>query len=220
MASSSPWQWTDLIQPALTGLAALSGVYLGAWLTDRREARKETAKVGVERTYLVCLVAAHLDRLAGEAASVAYDDGTSYGEPAGENGCLEVTVSAPTFKPLDLEVDWKALPKDLMFAVLDLPRQLDAIGTALQDPGLDDPPYDDYFYERRRLFAQFSLRVDRLIRELRSLVDMPFEHVPKGQWSREEAMAEKVMEFQKIEARKRERQAKYLAEMNASDDLV
>lgn len=81
-------------------------------------------------------------------------------------------MTAPIFRPLELEVDWQVLPKGLMFSVLDLPRELDAIHSALQSPHLEDPPYDDDFYERRRLFAQFAVKVEHLVRELRSLLDV------------------------------------------------
>jgi hypothetical protein len=60
----------------------------------------------------------HLDRFANACLGVAHDDGTTYGAPAGKNGQHEVTVAAPEFKPLDIEVEWKVLPKDLMYDIL------------------------------------------------------------------------------------------------------
>jgi hypothetical protein len=87
------------------------------WLIDRSRRRKDTA-------YLAIIVVSHLDRLANGCLHVSHDDGTAYGQPAGRNGEENVTTTKePEFQPLDLDVEWKVLPQDLMYSILRFPDQ-------------------------------------------------------------------------------------------------
>ncbi|WP_157452290.1 hypothetical protein [Burkholderia pseudomallei] len=63
---------------------------------------------------MAIIVSAHLQRFVDGCVSVVDDDGTSYGQPAGECGYYEATVATPTFEPLTLAVNWKVLPPRLM----------------------------------------------------------------------------------------------------------
>lgn len=82
----------------------------------------------VKGTYLTILVASHLDSFANGCLRVALDDGTSEGRPAGNNGeYYQTTVSPPKFLPLAINVEWKVLPKDLMYAILQIPDKHEQI---------------------------------------------------------------------------------------------
>jgi hypothetical protein len=91
------WGFLSSVVPALSGLG---GVWLGGELTSRRERRRERDEAAKDLTYLAILVTAHLQRFVDECVSVVDDDGTSYGQPAGEGGYHEATVETPRFEPL------------------------------------------------------------------------------------------------------------------------
>src|SRR3546814_9621353 len=110
------------VGPSLISAASgLCGVWLGGQLTSKREAGREKDRERRESSYLAILVVAHLDRFVDGCVQVSFDDGTSEGRPAGKDGVYcEATVPPPSFDPLNLSVDWKVLPADLMYGILNL----------------------------------------------------------------------------------------------------
>lgn len=180
---------------AIIGAAAgIFGTLLGnsfvaikEWLVNRKKEERDSS-------YLAILVVSHLDRFANGCMHVAHDDGTEYGRPAGDGEYHKATVSAPDFLPLDIKVEWKVLPKDLMYDILQIPDKREHIENRIAGIWeLDDPPdYSEFFWARRRDYAELGLYVSAVAKRLRKHAGMPIEKSPPGEWSRDIAMQEMI----------------------------
>ncbi|SOZ05310.1 conserved hypothetical protein [Cupriavidus taiwanensis] len=179
--------WSSFLPSVITTLSGLGGVWLGARLTTRREELREAAKLERDARYLAILVVAHLDRLIDGCVAVVGDDGTSYGQPAGKDGTLMATVKTPSFDPLSLDVEWKALPADLMYGILSLPYNIEVLNHKISMTGeFDSPPdYSDFFWERQHGYADLGLKVLELAYALRQYIGLPVIVQPDGEWCRD-----------------------------------
>ncbi|MBS0455382.1 MAG: hypothetical protein JSS14_29130 [Proteobacteria bacterium] len=159
--------------PVVSAIAALGGVYLGNRLTIRREEKKEQRDRERSATFLAVQALAHLERFIAGCLSVAYDDGTEYGRPS--NGDYhQATVDPPSFEPDSLDVDWKSLPTELMYRILEIPYLLEQIQNRLSDERFDDPPdYHEYFLTRRMRYAELGLEVHATAEMLRGHARLP-----------------------------------------------
>lgn len=193
MASDPTSIWTGIISSVISAVAGLGGVALGAHLTGLREATREKERLQRESRYLVALIVAHLDRFATGCLAVAFDDGTSEGRPASEDGTeYEPTVELPTFDPLVLGVEWKVLPPELMFGILNLPGRLDRLRVRIAAAAeYDEPPlYREFFWTRRDGFAALGLEVSDLVRRLRLHAGAPVDAYEEGESSPEVLLQE------------------------------
>ncbi|AJW45477.1 Transmembrane protein [Ralstonia mannitolilytica] len=180
----------------ISAVAGISGVLLGnsfvaikEWLTSRSKRQKDTA-------YLTILVVSHLDRFANGCLHVALDDGTEYGRPAGRYEEEHVaTVKPPVFQPLDIDVEWKVLPQELMYPILRLPDQQEQIQNRLAGIAEFDDDYPDhteFFWARRRDYADLGLQTSDLARRLRKHAGMPVEEPKPGEWCRDEELRDVI----------------------------
>lgn len=161
--------------------AGITGVILGNSFVAIKEWWKDRKKDQRDSAYLAILVVSHLDRFASRCWHVALDDGMSEGRPAGGE-YHHVTVSAPEFLPLEIRVEWKVLPKDLMYDILQIPDKREHIENRLSGVWeFDDPPeYTDFFWTRQRDYAELGLHVSAVAKKLRIYADMPVEASPPG----------------------------------------
>lgn len=163
-----------VVQSLISAASGLFGVWFGGYLTNQREEKRQSVERQQAATYLATLVLAHLDRFIEDCVAVAYDDGTSEGQPAGGDGYHQATTSVPTFDPLGMNVDWKAISADIMYEILNLPHRSNELQRHLSDPGFDDPPdYWDYFWARQHEYAKLGLEVVALASRLRSWAELP-----------------------------------------------
>lgn len=166
----------SFLPSAISAASGLCGVWLGSWLTTRRDAERERGRIEKESKYLAILVLAHLDRFVRQCSEVSYDNGTIEGRPASDDGIYhEFTVPAPRFDPLDLKVDWKVLPADLMYDILDLPNKTEQLQDEVNGVREhDEPPdYTHTFWTRQHGFAELGLEVSALARRLRQHAGLP-----------------------------------------------
>jgi hypothetical protein len=162
-------------------------------VTGMREIRRERERIKKESSYLSILVIAHLDRFVDGCVQVSFDDGTSEGQPAGQNREFhEVTVRPPTFDPLSLDVDWKVLPVDLMYDILNLPYRTEQLANYVAHTGeFDDPPdYIEFFRARRHGYAVLGLEVSSIATSLRKYAGLPISVQVEGDWNRDEMLRE------------------------------
>jgi len=152
----------------------LIGVVVGAGITGGKEVlfdwrnRRRNARYLAIRT--VCL----LDQFIDNCASVAADDGTSQGEPAGKDGCYEPQVMAPEFEISSLDGDWKTVPQDLMYALISFPMQVEAANHRISVTAEHSfPPFDDFVEERQLQYAKLGLKAAALADRLRRLYKIP-----------------------------------------------
>src|SRR4030088_1896262 len=115
------------VSAIISAASGLCGVGIGSFLTYLKDKRAERIKDDRDGSYLAIIVVSHLDRFANACMGVAHDDGMEYGAPAGKDGTYQATVTAPEFKPLDIDVEWKVLPKDLMYDILQIPDKREHI---------------------------------------------------------------------------------------------
>ena len=197
------------ISAIISAVAGLAGVGTGAFLTYLKEKRAERIRDDRDGSYLAILVVSHLDRFANGCWHVALDDGTSEGRPAENDGVYhQTTVSPPEFKPLDIEVEWKVLPKDLMYDILQIPDRQAHIENQLGGVWeFDDPPdYCEFFWRRRRDYADLGLQVSEIAKRLRKHSGMPIVEGPRGEWNRDTSLQEEIDKIDKKRAEWEKRQ--------------
>lgn len=181
----------SFLPSVISAASGLGGVWLGGWLTTRREAERERERSEKESKYLGILVLAHLDRFARQCLEVSYDNGTIQGQPASDDGIYhQFTVMEPRFEPLELKVDWKVLPADLMYHILNLPYKTEQlIDQVYGVREHDEPPeYTETFWTRQQGFAELGLEVSALARQLRQQLRLPAEPPTFGGPSREDRL--------------------------------
>ncbi|WP_082991768.1 hypothetical protein [Paraburkholderia tropica] len=193
----------------ISAAAGISGVLLGNSFVAIKEWLVGRSKRGKDAAYLAILVVSHLERFANGCLHVALDDGTEEGRPAGRNGEeYEPTTRPPEFQPLDIQVDWKALPNELMYEILRLPDQREQIQNRLGGIAeFDDdyPEHTDYFWARRRDYAELGLRASDLAKRLHRYAGMTVNTPKPGEWSRDEGLREVIVRIdgERAEAERR-----------------
>lgn len=183
------------VSAIISAMAGISGVLLGnsfvaikEYLTSRTKRTKDTAYLGI-------IVVSNLERFSNGCLHVAFDDGTEEGRPAGANEEYVPTTSPPLFQPLDIDVDWKLLPKDLMYSILRLPDQQEHLQSRLAGIMEHDPDYPDhgeYFWIRRRGYADLGLQASDLARRLFNHAGIAVEAPQPSEWSRDQNLKEVI----------------------------
>ncbi|MFT3955738.1 MAG: hypothetical protein QM722_15530 [Piscinibacter sp.] len=204
------------INAIISAVSGLVGVGTGALLTFLKDKRAERIKDERDSSYLAILVVSHLDRFANGCMGVAFDDGTSEGRPAGADGIYhQATVKAPEFTPLDIKVEWKVLPRQLMYDILQIPDKQDHLNNQLAGVSeFDDPPeYTEYFWRRRRDYAELGLQVSAVAKRLREFAGLKIEEGIPGDWNRDVAMKEVIDKIDKERADWEKRHAESWAKM-------
>jgi hypothetical protein len=190
------------VNAIISAVSGLVGVGTGALLTFLKDKRAERIKDKRNTSYLAILVVTHLDRFANGCLHVAYDDGTSEGQPAGRDGYYQTTVQSPEFAPLDIKVEWRVLPRKLMYDILEIPAKVEHLQNQLAGVmEFDDPPdYGEFFWRRRRNYAELGLKVSAVAKRLREFAEMPIEEGIPGDWNRDVAMREVIEKVDKERA--------------------
>lgn len=188
----------------ISATSGIVGVLLGTSLTAVKEWAVGRSKRKQDLTYLGIIVGSHLDRLFNACVDLAHDDGTAEGQPAQrETGEHVPTVAAPVFRPLDIDVEWKALPTELLYKILRFPDEIDGIQAELRvlaDFVAFPPDYVAYFRPRRRKYAELGLRVYDTATRLRKHAGLPIESVNQGNWSPLQSLREVVEIIDREEA--------------------
>ena len=194
------WNFIPIL---ITAASGLGGVWLGGHLTSKREAVREADRVKREASYLAVLVVAHLDRFVNGCVEVSFDDGTDEGQPAGHDGVYHKrTVTAPTFDPLELKVDWKVLPAKLMYGVLNLPYRTEQLEIQIERASVYDVPPDflSMFQTRQRGYAQLGLEVSALVQKLREHAGLPLDAPAVNTRHRDDTLREQIDKIDKVKA--------------------
>ena len=210
---------TAALTSVISAASGLAGVALGGAITYWRETRHEKTRASADLSYLSLLVAAHLDQLVDACIEVAHDDGTDeYGAPSTAQGVHHPTTSAPNFAPLELDVNWKIVPRALMQEILDLPAKLQRVRRQVSADWDDNdvPDFTISFWARQTAYAGLGLAVLDLAKRLRAAARLPIHdyvgmaHDPQQILkARLDTIAqEKAAREVKIAARKASRQAK------------
>ncbi len=176
------------VSAIISAFAVMGGVIAGPGLVWFKEWWLKREKIDQERTYLAIIVASHLNRFATGCLDVALDDGTTEGRPSGITGAHEATTVPPTFRPLELDVSWKVLPKDLLYSILRIPDQLDQVEreiSGIWQFELDPPEHIAYFQARRREYAVLGLQASDAAKKLLSQSGLKTDEPDEDEWSRD-----------------------------------
>lgn len=189
-----------------SAIFGLIGVALGALLTVAREWWFQSRKSRKDAEYLSVLVSCELERYVAGCAEVVGDDGLSEGRPD-ENGFCTIQVEAPKFEPLALGVEWKSLPADLMYEILDFPYKAEVASRSVSgafEYAATPPDFEEGFEERQLQYATLGIAASQLVTKLRNYAGFPARSI--GEWN-----PVRYMEEQKaaIELQRAERASRY-----------
>jgi hypothetical protein len=155
-------------------LIGLAGVVLGSILTVFKDLfnlhinRKERAR------YLAIRVTFLLERFISDCLEVAKDFGQMM-QPD-EQGCIQFYTSEASISFDSLDVDWKSLPIDLMYEILNLPSVVDvAINkiSIVAEYGSGPPNYEEETEERRLQHIHLGILANKLANRLREKYKLP-----------------------------------------------
>ena len=174
-----------------SAIFGLVGVALGALLTVAREWWFQSRKTRKDAEYLSIQVSCELERYMAKCAEVVGDDGLCEGQPD-EDGFHSIQVQAPKFDPMPLNVEWKSLPVNLMYEILDFPYKAEIANQAIWatfEYEAGPPDYWEGFEERHLQYATLGLAASQLATKLRKHVALPARSV--GDWNPVRYMEEK-----------------------------
>ena len=166
----------------VTAIFGLLGVALGAILTVFKEWWFQRRKDQKDAEYLCIQVSCALERYVAHCADIVEDDGLYRGQ-ADENGYSSPQISTPTFDPTLFKGEWRALPAELMYEILDFPYELEVANRTVES-AFDNavpPDFDFGFDERQIQFANLGLAASILAEKLRNHVGLPSR--PESKWN-------------------------------------
>ena len=158
-------------------LYGLIGLFFGWLLTLAREMFAEKRALKREAEYLAIRVVCALDSFLENCASVVLDNGVP-----DEDGYYRIRVTAEAPQIEFSDVNWKALPADLMYTILSFPNLIAEINNyvASSFDHASPPEFEESFELRQREYAQLGLKVSALSDELRVRFRIP--HREMSNW--------------------------------------
>jgi hypothetical protein len=155
-------------------IIGFAGVILGALLTFIKDlfnlhlSRKERTR------YLAVRVTFTIEKFVNDCLDIARDDGRIMGPD--EQGCIQFYTSYASISFDSLDVDWKSLPLDLMYEILNLPSQIELAIDKINitaEYGSGPPDYKEETEERRLQHVKLGLMADNLSGRLREKYKLP-----------------------------------------------
>lgn len=166
-----------------SAIFGLVGVIVGSISTIIKNWWLHYIKAREEAKYFSILIVFALDRFVEGCTSVVYDDGLSEGS-YGSDGCRSIQVESPNFEPQLLVGEWKCLPVELSYAILDFPNHIrSADGSVSYAFEFNDCPPDHNlgFEERQYLYAQLGCKAIKLADKIRANASLPKNKY--GRWN-------------------------------------
>ncbi|MDD4962375.1 MAG: hypothetical protein PHI11_00500 [Gallionella sp.] len=179
-----------------TAIFGLAGVVLGALLTIAKEWWFQRSKNKKDAEYLSIQVLCRLEQYIWECADVAGDDGLCCGQ-LNKDGRLQAQVKTTKFEPELLNVEWKSIPPNLMYGILDFPNQAILANRYIAEvfESCDD---GEGFDERQVQYAKIGIAAAELAAKLRKHVGLPVKKY--GEWNPVRYMEQVEQHRIKIEA--------------------
>jgi hypothetical protein len=210
MSTSEP-SWLVTLAPAISGLI---GVGLGSVLAILKESWFSRRTDVRDARFLAVQVVGRLDRYVFACSEVTTDDGLSQGQ-RNEHGYCVAQVKPPEFSPETLSVEWRSLPGDLLYEILDLPYKAEVASHIVEgaSENAHPPDFDDYFEERQLQYASLGLQAAVIAGRLRRHAKLPERST--AHWDPIAWMNDKKS---KIEATRAERAMKWEQEFAKPSD--
>lgn len=183
------------------------GVVIGGLLTVAKEWWFQHRKTRKDAEYLSIQVSCELERYVARCAEVIGDDGLCQGQPD-ENGYHTVQVAPPKFNPKSFNVEWRSLPADLMYEIIDFPYKAEVANQSVSvafEYAATPPDYREGFEERRFQYATLGIAASQLATKLRNHVGLPHRSV--GDWDPVNNMIEQKSAIELLRAKRANRHA-------------
>jgi len=169
-----------------------------------------------ERYYLAIIVSASLETFISKCIEVVCDDGRY-----GERGYRESQVRTPDFEPMQLDVVWQSLDKELLYELLTLPEKINDANAHISSVAEHvawAPDFEEFFDIRKLKYSELGLLACSITEKLRSAAKLP--PYVQGEWSPETIFNEQKEIAQKAiaatEKRNREAYANLYSTSNPS----
>lgn len=152
----------------------LIGVLVGAVLTGVKEWWFQNRKNKKDAEYLAIQVSCQLERFIAGCAGVAGDDGLCEGQ-TDKDGYSSIQVESPTLALNDLRVEWKVLPANLLYSILQFPYKAELVAqkTMYEFNHASPPDYSEAFEERQLQYSILGIEASRLVVQLLKYVALP-----------------------------------------------
>ena len=178
--------------------AVVLGGILGFILSIIKDYFFANSKQKTERYYLAIIVSASLNRFISKCINVVCDNGEY-----DERGYLQTNFSLPNFKPMELDVSWQSLEKELLYDLLTLPEKINDANAHISDAteyAADPPDFDEFFDTRKLKYSELGLIACSILTKLQTTAKLP--KTEQNEWSPEAIFNEqKEKALKVIEAR-------------------
>ena len=199
------------MEKAIYGLA---GVALGFLLTFFKEWWRESRKNKKNIEYLCIKISCMLEKFTAGCVEVVSDNGLFEGQ-YDQDGCKNIQITPPAFEPESIEVEWKSLPTNLMYEILNLPINIEAANTKIRgafEYAASPPDYDEGFEERQYQYAILGIKAYNLASKLRKFSNIPERE--KGDWDIIDYLQKDLEKTKKIRVMRSEQHEKMLKEIS------
>ncbi len=166
-----------------SAIFGLVGVVIGGLLTVAKEWWFQNRKSRKDAEYLSIQASCELERYVARCAEVVADNGLCEGRPD-ENGYCTPQVKPPEFDPKSFNVEWKSLPANLLYEVLDFPYKAELASQSVSaafEYAATPPDFCEGFEERQFQYATLGIAASKLATKLRNHVGLPARSV--GDWN-------------------------------------
>ena len=149
----------------------LFGVLIGSVIVIAKEWWFDYRKNKKDKEYLCIKVSSMFDKFIHNSYDIVYDEGKD-----DSNGCRTQQVSLLMFDPELENVNWKSLPVDLMYEVLDFPNAVENANKKIN--GVIEyesfpPEYKEIFDERQYQYALLGVKAFEIVSKLRREANLP-----------------------------------------------
>jgi hypothetical protein len=185
----------EYIAPMFTVIGVIVGIFLKwliDWIGQVMKNKKDAEHLAV---HVICL----LNKFVAGCAAVVEDNG----QPD-SSGVWKPNTVRPNFEPDTAKVEWKSLPKELMYQVLMLPNRIEVANlkiNAVDEYVAYGPDYCDFFEERQFQYAMLGIRAAEAADALRKHAALPSE--PIDDWDAVECMREKLKKIERFREEQR-----------------
>jgi len=194
------------------------GVAFGFFLTTIKDWWIERSKNQKKREYLCINVTCMLDRFISRCSDVVDDDGLCQGQPD-KDDYSRIQISTPNFKPESLEVEWKSLPANMMYEILNFPLHIETANSVIDstfDQVATPPNFSEGFEERQYQYATLGIKANELASKLRTLSKLPQKEA--GDWDYIQYMRDKKRKTEELREMRCKHHSKMFKELPDSMD--
>ncbi|MFH4717257.1 hypothetical protein WKW58_23210 [Vibrio alginolyticus] len=190
-------------------IVVVLGGLVGFFLTLIKELTAEKKSKAAETYYLTILVSSSIEQFIVGCSEVVADNGTE-----DQDGYTYYHSQAPSFAPLDLDVDWKILPPDLLYSLLSLPQlihEANAYISAVSEYAATPPDFAEFYEARTTKYAALGLLAIQMSDQLRELGGLPKRKVEE--WGDRQTFLLAIHETEEREVMRQEFRQKMLDSM-------